>query len=81
MSRFKENFKSVNFGPKNSTFTPFWAYQELFSKTNKKKGSITFFVFRSLIACKKSEKSNEPIPRKRLYRQMDRAEFIGPSNS
>lgn len=32
INRFREKFKRVDFGPKNSTFIPFWAQQELFFK-------------------------------------------------
>ena len=34
MNRFRENFKSFNFWPRNVPFTPFWAKQE-FSLTTQ----------------------------------------------
>ena len=70
MYRFREKLKYVDFGPKNDRFTPFYL-----------KKSFVTLIYRILTLCKKSRKSNEPILRKRHYRRMDKAGFIGPSQT
>ena len=69
MNRCREKFKSFHFRAKYSPFTSCRATQEFISK---KKPPLFFRIYWILSSCKKSEKNNELILRKKRYRWMDR---------
>ena len=76
MKRF-EKFKSVDFGPKNGLFTPFWAKQEFLSK--KRLPHFLLFI-ESWLHAKNQKKVMCKTRYKRTERWIDRAEIIGPSS-